>query len=118
MPLSQGDSQFKVSWPSNTTPQAPDGSGTTRATLCGFTVENNAAASRAVKFYDKASSPTVGTDIPKRTVIVPAGQTFVAEFRRGKTFQSGLWVSVTVNAADADATAPTAGDIILTVDFG
>jgi hypothetical protein len=80
-------------------------------------IANAAAAARAVKFWDKQTAPIVGTDAPKRTIIVPAGSEFVGEFRRGKQFALGLWMAVTVNPADTDTTAPAAGDILATVDF-
>jgi hypothetical protein len=116
MPL-QSDKQFKVSWPANTTPQAPDGSGSSTVSLCGYTIANSAGTARAVKFYDKATAPTVGTDVPKRTVVVAAGATVQIGFARGKLFLLGLWVAVTVNAPDSDNTAPAAGDVLLSVDF-
>ena len=117
MPLSTNDLQFKASWPGNTTPQAPDGSGAKPETLCGYAITNTAASARSVKFYDSATSPTVGTTVPKRTIEVAAGATAVADFLRGKQFVEGLWVAVTANPADTDNTAPTAGDVILTVDY-
>jgi hypothetical protein len=116
MPL-QSDKQFKASWPANTTPQAPDGSGSSTVSLCGYTITNTAVAARSIKFYDKATSPTVGTDVPKRTVIVAAGGTIQIGFARGKLFLLGLWVAVTVNPADSDNTSPAAGDVLLSVDF-
>jgi hypothetical protein len=113
----QGDKQFKASWPANTTPQAPDGSGAAAVTLGGYTLTNTNAAARSVKFYDKASAPTVGTDVPKRTVTVPATSTLEKTFPRGVNFLAGLWISVTVNPADTDTNAPGAGDLLVTVDY-
>ncbi len=115
--LHSSDNQFKASWPANTTPQAPDGSGAVAVSLCGCTITNTAAAARSVKFYDLAAAPTVGTTVPKRTVTVAAGSSLTIDFIRGKFFKAGLWVAVTVNAADTDNTAPTAGDVLLTVDY-
>lgn len=117
MPLNSADSQFKVSWPANTTPQAPDGSGASRATLAGVGITNVAAAARFVKVYDKASAPTVGTDAPRRTFQVAANSSLYQEFTRGKDFKLGLWVAVTTGGADSDNTAPAANDVLLTVDF-
>ncbi len=116
MPLTS-DKQFKVSWPANTTPQAPDGSGTTAITLAGYSLTTTVASARYVKFYDKASAPTVGTDSPKRTILVPASGHVQASFPRGILFALGLWVSVTTVATDADNTAPAANDVLVTVDY-
>lgn len=117
MPLSSHDSQFKVSWPGNTTPQAPDGDGSKSRTLTGYSLTNAAAAARFVKFYDKATSPTVGTDVPKRTIVLPASAHVAQSFVRGIGFLLGFWVSVTNVVTDADNTAPTANDVLVTVDF-
>ncbi len=117
MPLSANDHQFKVSWPANTTPQAVDGFGNLPATLCGYALANLAVAARFVKFYDKATAPVVGTDVPKRTVELPASTMLAADFFRGKEFKLGLWVTVTNLGTDADNTAPAANDVLVTVDF-
>jgi hypothetical protein len=116
MPL-MGDKQFRVNWPANTTPQAPDGSGTTVVTLCGFGITNTAAAARFVRFYDTATAPTVGTTPPKRVIEVGAGLSLYVDFARGKQFFNGLWMSVTTLSPDTDTTAPAAGDILATVDW-
>jgi hypothetical protein len=116
MPL-QSDKQYKVSWAGNTTPLAPDGTGNTAASLCGYALTNTASSARHVKFYDKASAPSVGTDVPKRTVSLAANTTQEIDFIRGKLFLSGLWVSVTTGVADTDNSAPTANDVLVTVDY-
>jgi hypothetical protein len=116
MPL-QSDKQFKVSWPANTTPQAPDGSGAVAVTLAGYSLTTTVASIRFVKFFDKAVAPTVGTDVPKRTIQVPASGHIQASFPRGIIFLLGLWVTVTTVALDSDATAPAANDVLVTVDF-
>jgi hypothetical protein len=117
MPLSVNDHQYKTSWPANTTPQAVDGSGTSPLTLCGYSLANLAAAARFVKFYDKASAPTVGTDVPKRTIELPASAMLAADYVRGKEFKLGLWVSVTTAGVDTDNTAPAANDVLVTIDY-
>jgi len=116
MPL-QSDKQFKASWPANTTPQAPDGSGNTAKTLAGYCLTNAANAARCVKFYDNGSAPTVGTDTPTRTIVVPASGHVALSFDRGILFTKGLWVTVTVNPADADNTAASNNDMLVTVDY-
>jgi hypothetical protein len=116
MPL-QGDKQFKTSWPANTSAQAPDGSGTKTVTLAGYSLTNVNAAARFVKFYDVSSSPSVGNAIPIRTIELPGSTMVQAEFHRGKTFINGLWVSVTTLGADTDNTAPSANDVLVTIDY-
>jgi hypothetical protein len=117
MPLNS-DLQYKTSLPANTTPVAPDGAGTSEITLGGYSLTNTATAARYLKWFDKASAPVVGTDVPLRTVAVPASGGHVAiSFHRGILFKLGMWVTVTVNGADTDNTAPAANDVLLTVDY-
>jgi hypothetical protein len=60
-----------------------------------------------VKFYNKASAPTVGTDVPVATKYVPAGGGFVIESTVGIPYTTGIALAATVNATDADTTAVT-----------
>ncbi len=80
---------------------------------------NAAAATRFVKFYDKATAPTVGTDVPVYTLEIdakPNGQ-FSIISDMGWEFVNGIYVAATNVAADNDNTAPTALDIILHVQY-
>jgi hypothetical protein len=75
---------------------------------------NYAGTTRYIKFYDKAVSPTVGTDVPFLQV---AGATnniaqVLAGFMHGFVFANGLWVSVTTGATIADTAAPAANDVV------
>ena len=60
-----------------------------------------------VKFYNKASAPTVGTDVPVATKYVPAGGGFVIESTVGIPYTTGIALAATLNATDADTTAVT-----------
>lgn len=60
-----------------------------------------------VKFYNKASAPTVGTDVPVATKYVPPGGGFVIESTIGIPYTTGIALATTVNATDADTTAVT-----------
>src|SRR5262249_23258938 len=112
----QSDRVFKVAWPASTTPQAPDGSGTSPVSLCGYSLTNVAVSPRYLKVYDKSSAPVVGTDSPKLTIDVPAsGSRQSAPLFRAARFQFGLWISVSVNPLDSDNTAPSAADVLVTV---
>lgn len=72
---------------------------------------NNAGAARFLKLYNKASSPTVGTDTPVATFQLPALQSFAIDIPRGLTFATGISYALTTAAADADTGALTAGDV-------
>lgn len=82
----------------------------TAGSLFEVSVANVTAATINVKFYNKATAPTVGTDVPITTIPVAAGATLVYEFGRlGKRFAAGIGIAVTANAAATDTTAVTAG---------
>lgn len=81
----------------------------------GF-VHNLTAAKIFLKFYNKASAPTVGTDTPMFTVPIEAGQKFnVSEAfdLLGVYFSTGVAYAITAALADADTTALAAGDAVV-----
>lgn len=82
--------------------------------LFGGFVYNAAAAARFLKFYDKATAPVVGTDIPILTIAIPATSGLsISQICTdyGIPFALGLGIGLTVNLVDADTTALTAGDV-------
>ncbi len=80
--------------------------------------QNAAAGVRWLKLYNKATAPTVGTDTPVQTLVLPASAPFSFEWRNGYSFSTGIGFGLTVNAADNDTTAVTAGDILgLNIDY-
>lgn len=78
---------------------------------------NVAAYNVFLKFYNKASSPTVGTDTPIWTVPIPAGGGYSRSFPRGKTFSTGISYAITKNQADSDTTVLAAGDLTGSIDW-
>jgi hypothetical protein len=79
---------------------------------------NSSAGSRFVKLYNKATAATVGTDTPFMTIQVPAGAHYLGNFTGYDGVGAicaplGLTIAATQLVADADATAPAAGDVIL-----
>lgn len=70
-----------------------------------------AAAAVFLKFYNKASSPTVGTDTPVLTFRLGPTSNFEFDLD-GQYFPAGLAYAITGAAADADTTAVAAGDVI------
>jgi hypothetical protein len=82
--------------------------------LYGIMASNIGVAPAYVKFYNKASSPTVGSDTPIMTIMVPANQGGIArELLIGVPFGTGLAMAVTGGAADADTTAVAANEVIV-----
>lgn len=79
---------------------------------------NASASARYIKFYNKASAPTVGTDTPILTYYVPGSSAFVFDVP-GLYFSTGIAYALTTGGADADTGALTAADILgLNVIYG
>ena len=81
----------------------------------GWVLCNNVASAKFVKLYNKASAPTVGTDVPVMTITVPANQTVIIELGNGIKFGTGIALAITGAYADADTTATAAGDVIANI---
>jgi hypothetical protein len=70
-----------------------------------------------VKLYNKATAPTVGTDVPEMIITVPAavagvpGTIEVTPGFNGYRFALGLGLAITGAVADADTTAVAAGQV-------
>lgn len=81
--------------------------------LYEFTGYNAAGAVRYLKFYNKATAPTVGTDIPILTFALPPGAGFVVELSAyGYAFSTGISYATTTGSADNDSAAVTLADIV------
>lgn len=81
---------------------------------------NTNAAARYIKFYNKASAPTVGTDTPIFTFMIP-GNTAGAGSNpaippQGLRFNTGIAFAITTGAADTDTGAVALNEI--TVNLG
>lgn len=85
--------------------------------LYNLDVFNVAAYDVFLKFYNKASAPTVGTDVPIWTIPIKAGAGYSNAFVAGKTFSTGIAYAITKLQADTDTTAVAAGDVTGTVDW-
>lgn len=73
---------------------------------------NAAGSARYLKFYNKGTTPTVGTDTPFLTYYIPAGGMWFIDRPEGVFFDVGISFAITGAAADADTTAIAAGDIL------
>lgn len=82
--------------------------------LYEMTISNPTATAAYVKLYNKASAPTVGTDVPVMTVAIPATAVGVGEKTFnfgavGKRFATGIAIAVTAAAAATDTASAVAG---------
>ena len=83
-----------------------------------FYATNEGASDAYVKLYNKATAPTVGTDVPEMTIRVPAaagGAPGLANPNMGGSnaprFALGLGIAITRNAVYTDTTAVGAGEV-------
>jgi hypothetical protein len=78
--------------------------------LWEVTVSNVTATPVFVKFYNKATAPTVGTDVPVLTIPVAANSTLSMQFgATGKRFLTGIGVAATAGALATDTAVAVAG---------
>jgi hypothetical protein len=84
--------------------------------ICG----NNGGAIAYLKLYDKASAPTVGTDTPLHTIMIPgntAGSGFSYSPPAGLKFATGIAFAVTGGMAVADTTAVAAAQVCVNLGY-
>ena len=83
--------------------------------VLGFVCSNSGAAAAYLKFYNKATTPTVGTDVPMQWFMVPAGgqvEGFINPL--GGRFTVGISYGMTMLVADSDTTAVAAAQLKFT----
>lgn len=84
----------------------------TAGTVYSIVATNTGAAAAYLKLYNKASAPTVGTDVPVLTIVLPAGGTVSAQFGAlGHRFATGIALAITNGAADTDTAAVAASQV-------
>lgn len=119
------DSASIASTTSGYTPNKLISAATTNATsikgsagTLGFVSATNInAVARYLKFYNKATAPTVGTDVPLLVYLIPgntagAGTNIVLP-SEGANFTTGIAFAITTGAADSDTGAVAANEIII-----
>lgn len=84
---------------------------TSTGQIFGYALHNSTASAKFVKLYNKASAPTVGTDIPVLTIIVPANGSESFSTSLGVTFATGIAYAVTGAIGDTDTTVTAIDDV-------
>lgn len=79
--------------------------------ISSIDVYNPAAYAVFLKIYNKASSPTVGTDTPVMTIPVSAGGGYSKTWTFGFPLGTGISYAITKLQADSDTTVVVAGDL-------
>jgi hypothetical protein len=77
---------------------------------------NTTSAAKFVRFFDKATAPTVGTDVPIIRFMVPALGGVVVH-TNGQQFSTGIAFDITGALGDADATAVAVGDVFVNLGY-
>jgi len=88
----------------------------TAGKVVGGLVTNTSTSIKFIKFYNKTTAPTVGTDTVLFTVpILPGDSIPLATIfdQYGLSFSSGIGYGITAAAADNDTTVVVAGDVIV-----
>lgn len=89
--------------------------------IYGIQISNINASPRYLKLYNKASAPTVGTDTPVKTLIIPGNATGAGSnvpiSIRGINFSTGIAFALTVEATDAGTTGVAANEIVVNIDY-
>jgi hypothetical protein len=87
-------------------------------TVYAIVASNTNAATRYVKFYNKASAPTLGTDVPLITIAVPTNGTVSVNFGAlGHRFATGIAIAITAGAADSDTAVIGANEVKVLTSF-
>jgi hypothetical protein len=81
----------------------------------GWFLSNINASPRYVKLFNKATAPTVGTDVPVLTLLIPAGGAANCEFSNGIAFSTGIGFATTTAAADTDTGAVAVGEVVVNI---
>ena len=81
-------------------------------------IVSTAATPRFVKFYDKASAPVVGTDIPTHTFPLAAGASPIQAPPKGFNFTTGFAFAILLGVAD-NSTQPftVAGEVVMMMEY-
>lgn len=83
----------------------------------GWYLYNANAAVRYLKLYNKATAPTVGTDVPVMTIPIPPGSAANVEFGKGIAFATGIAFAITTGVGTADTGAVAANEIIVNLMY-
>lgn len=89
----------------------------TAGLVFNISVMNTSAATKYVRLYNKATAPTVGTDVPVMVIAVPATSSKEITINYGLKFATGIGYSITNAAGATDATAVAAGDVQLLINW-
>jgi len=83
----------------------------------GYDIGNNGASDAYVKLYNTAGTPTAGSGTPFRVIYVPKGSRASFHSTTGLQMSTGIGLTITGGAADADTTAVGAAQLTVELDY-
>ena len=87
-------------------------------TVYAVAVTNTSATVKYLKIYNKATAPTVGTDVPLITIpIAPTAIANITWADKGLRFATGIGIATTTGIAHTDTNAVAANDLQITISF-
>lgn len=87
-------------------------------TVWSIVASNINAAARFLKIYNKASAPTVGTDVPVLTIAIPPGGVVQIDGgSNGIRLATGIAFAITTAAADSDTGAVAANEVKVVTSY-
>jgi hypothetical protein len=87
------------------------------ARVYGYQFTNLTAATKFVKFFNKATAPVPGTDVPIYIVAIPPNAAISDTDIVPVAFSLGLGYTITNGVADTDTTAVAANDVVGRIDW-
>lgn len=84
--------------------------------ITSWYITNTNAAIRYIVFHDQANGPTAGQKVARKYGIPASGASNVS-FPIGLQFNYGIAITTVTGAADNDATAVAANDLIINIEY-
>jgi hypothetical protein len=85
-------------------------------TVTGWKIYNNSNYPIYVKLFDKATAPSPGSDTPKQTIGVDAGDSDLIT-SAGYVYTTGIGIAIVKGIADADNTPVLASDCVVDIFY-
>jgi hypothetical protein len=85
--------------------------------VVGYHLTNTTAAIKYFRLYNLAVAPTVGTSAPLSVIPISANSSAIYSIPGGIAFATGISYAITGAAADLDATAVAANDVVGSVFY-
>lgn len=78
---------------------------------------NNGTSAAYLKFYNKASAPTIGTDVPVWRLMLPPGGGIVEPLPHGLAFATGIGLGIMTSASDGGGGAVTSNQVYVNLTY-